>query len=149
MSTNIRIKNKRISWEYFLIEKFVAGIVLTGTEIKSVRDGKVNLADAFCVFDGGELFVRNMHIAEYTYGTYNNHLAKRDRKLLLNARELKKLNIKVKEKSMTIVPVVMFVNEKGLAKLEIALARGKHFYDKRNSLKEKDHKREIDRHMKK
>ncbi len=148
MSTHIRIKNKRISWEYFLIEKLVAGIVLTGTEIKSIREGKANLADAFCVFDGGELFVRNMHIAEYSYGTYNNHLAKRDRKLLLNRKELKKFNIKVKEKSMTIVPVVLFVNEKGLAKLEIALAKGKHFYDKRNSLKDKDHKREMDRHMK-
>lgn len=148
MSTNIRIKNKRVSWEYFLIEKFVAGIALTGTEIKSIRDGKANLADSFCVFDGGELFVRNMHIAEYSYGTYNNHLAKRDRKLLLNKRELKKLNIKVKEKSMTIVPVVLFINDRGLAKLEIALAKGKHFYDKRNTLKDKDHKLEMDRHMK-
>jgi len=126
----------------------VAGIVLTGTEIKSIRQGKANLADSFCVFDGGELFVRGMHIAEYTYGTYNNHITKRDRKLLLTARELKKLHIKVKEKGMTIVPVVLFINEKGLAKLEIALAKGKHFYDKRESLKEKDSKREIDRHLK-
>ncbi len=149
MQNNIRIKNKRVSWEYFLVEKYVAGIVLTGTEIKSIRGGKASLADSFCYFEGGELFVRGMHISEYSYGTYNNHIAKRDRKLLLNARELKKLVIKVKEKSMTIVPVVLFVNEKGLAKLEIAVARGKHFYDKRNSLKDKDHKREIDRHMKK
>ena len=148
VSSKIRIKNKRISWEYFLIEKLVAGIVLTGTEIKSIRGGKANLAESFCVFEGGELFVRGMHIAEYTYGTYNNHLAKRDRKLLLQARELKKLNIKVKEKGMTIVPVTLFINERGLAKLEIALARGKHFYDKRESLKEKDTKREIDRHLK-
>ncbi len=148
MGDSIRIKNKRISWEYSLIEKLVAGIVLTGTEIKSIRGGKANLAESFCYFEGGELFVRGMHIAEYTYGTYNNHLAKRDRKLLLTARELKKLNTKVKEKGMTIVPVTLFINERGLAKLEIALARGKHFYDKRDSLKEKDHKREIDRHIK-
>ncbi len=148
MENRIKIKNKRVSWEYFLIEKLIAGIVLTGTEIKSLRNGKASLADSFCVFEGGELFVRGMHISEYSYGTYNNHLAKRDRKLLLNARELKKLNTKVKEKSMTIVPVTLFINEKGLAKLEIALAKGKHFYDKRENLKEKDHKREIDRHLK-
>jgi SsrA-binding protein len=149
MDNKIKIKNKRASWEYFLIERLVAGIVLTGTEIKSLRNGKANLADSFCVFEGGELFVRGMHISEYSYGTYNNHLAKRDRKLLLTARELKKLNIKVKEKSMTIVPVTLFINEKGLAKLEIALAKGKHFYDKRENLKEKDDMREMDRHLKK
>ena len=148
MQNNIRIKNKRASWEYFVVEKLVAGIVLTGTEIKSIRGGKASLADSYCYFDAGELFVRGMHISEYSYGTYNNHIAKRDRKLLLNSRELRKLNIKVKEKSMTIIPLVLFINEKGLAKLEIAVARGKHFYDKRNTLKEKDHKREIDRHMK-
>lgn len=148
MSSTVKIKNKRVSWEFFLIEKLVAGIVLTGTEIKSIREGKANLSDSFCLFDGGELFVRGMHIAEYSYGTYNNHVTKRDRKLLITARELKKLHIKVKEKGMTIVPVMLFINEKGLAKLEIALARGKHFYDKRDSLKEKDTKREIDRHLK-
>lgn len=148
MENNIRIKNKRASWEFYLIERLVAGIVLTGTEIKSLRNGKASLADSYCLFEGGELFVRGMHIAEYSYGTYNNHLAKRDRKLLLTARELKKLNTKVKEKSMTIVPIVLFINEKGLAKLEIAIAKGKHYYDKRENLKEKDHKREIDRHMK-
>ena len=146
--SNIRIKNKRVSWEYFLIEKLVAGIVLTGTEIKSIREGKAGLADSFCIFDGGELFVRGMHIAEYSYGTYNNHITKRDRKLLVTARELKKLHIKVKEKGMTIVPVTLFINDRGLAKLEIALARGKHFYDKRENLKEKDTKREMDRHLK-
>lgn len=149
MDNKIKIRNKRISWEYFLIDKIVAGIVLTGTEIKSIREGKANLADSYCYFEGGELFVRNMHISEYLYGTYNNHLAKRDRKLLLNRRELKKMQRQVKEKSMTIVPVVLFINDKGLAKLEIALAKGKHFYDKRNTLKDKDHKREIDREMKK
>ncbi len=148
MQNNIKIKNKRVSWEYYLIEKLIAGIVLTGTEIKSIRGGKASLADSYCYFEGGELFVRGMHISEYSYGTYNNHIAKRDRKLLLTSRELKKLEIKVKEKSMTIVPVTLFINDKGFAKLEIAVARGKHYYDKRNTLKEKDHKREIDRHMK-
>ena len=127
----------------------MAGIVLSGTEIKSIRNGKASLADSFCLFDNGELFVRGMHISEYSFGTYNNHIAKRDRKLLLTARELKKLSVKVKEKSMTLVPVTLFINDRGYAKLEIALARGKHFYDKRNSLKDKDHKREMDRHMKK
>ena len=148
MGNGIKIKNKRASWEYHLIDKLVAGIVLTGTEIKSVRNGKASLADSYCYFEGHELFVRGMHIAEYTYASYNNHLAKRDRKLLLNARELRKLHIKVKEKSMAIVPITLFINEKGFAKLEIALARGKHHYDKRNTLKDKDTKREIDRHLK-
>jgi len=148
MGNTIKIKNKRVSWEYFLIEKYVAGIVLTGTEIKSIRSGKASLSDSYCYFEEGELFVRGMHIAEYDYGSYNNHLAKRDRKLLLTKRELKKLHTKVKEKSMTLIPVSLFVNERGLAKLEIALARGKHFYDKRNTLKDKDTRREIERHMK-
>ena len=148
MSSNIKIKNKRVSWEYFLIEKLVAGIVLTGTEIKSIRGGKASLADSFCIIDGGELFVRGMHISEYSFGSYNNHIAKRDRKLLVTARELKKLSTKVTEKGMTIVPVSLFINDRGFAKLEIALAKGKHFYDKRENLKEKDTRREIDRHMK-
>jgi len=148
MGNGIKIKNKRVSWEYHLIDKIVAGIVLTGTEIKSIRNGKASLADSYCYFEGHELYVRGMHIAEYTFASYNNHLAKRDRKLLLNARELRKMFTKVKEKSMTIVPITLFINEKGLAKLEIALARGKHHYDKRDSLKEKDSKREMDRHLK-
>lgn len=141
----IRIKNKRASFEYFLDDRILAGIVLTGTEIKSIRQGKASLSESFCVFKQHELYVRDMHIAEYTHGTYNNHDPKRDRKLLLNFRELKKLGTKVKEKGFTIVPVVLFINEKGLAKLEIALARGKHHYDKREDLKAKDSKREIDR----
>ena len=145
---NIRIKNKRAGREYFLLDKYLAGIVLTGTEIKSIRNGKANLSDAYCVFEHGELFVRAMHIAEYSYGSYNNHIAKRDRKLLLTARELKKLNIKIKEKGLTLVPTVLFINDRGLAKLEIALARGKHYYDKREDLKKRDTQREIDRHMK-
>ncbi len=149
MSNRVKIKNKRASWKYFLIEKLVAGIVLTGTEIKSIREGKASLSDSYCVFEEGELFVRGMHIAEYSYGNYNNHVTKRDRKLLLTARELKKLDIKVRDKGMTLIPVTLFINDRGLAKLEIALAKGKHFYDKREDLREKDTRREMDRHLKK
>ena len=145
-STNsIKIKNKRASFEYFLVETLTAGIVLTGTEIKSIRAGKASLADSYCTFKEDELFVVGMHIAEYDKGTYNNHDPKRDRKLLLNARELRKLKNKVKEKGFTIVPVTLFINENGLAKLDIALARGKHYYDKRETLKTKDSKRELER----
>ncbi|MDP3461261.1 MAG: SsrA-binding protein SmpB [Bacteroidales bacterium] len=142
----IRIKNKRASFEFFLIEKFVAGIVLMGTEIKAIREGKANLNDSYCTFRDHELYVQALHISEYSYGTYNNHEPKRDRKLLLNFRELKKLSTKVKEKGFTIVPVTLFINEKGRAKLEIALAKGKHHYDKREDLKKKDSKREMDRY---
>ncbi|MBS4060318.1 MAG: SsrA-binding protein SmpB [Bacteroidetes bacterium] len=145
MKENIRIKNKRISFEYFVVETLIAGIVLSGTEIKSIREGKASLSESFCAFKGHELFVREMHIAEYTYGTYNNHEPKRERKLLLNFRELRKLSTKVKEKGFTIVPSVLFIDEKGRAKLEIALVRGKHHYDKREDLKKKDSKRETDR----
>jgi len=145
MANNINIKNRRAGFEYFLIEEFEAGIVLTGTEIKSLREGKASINDAYCTFKGNEMFVMNMHIAEYIYGTYNNHNPKRERKLLLNARELKKLLGKVKEKGFTIVPVLLFINEKGLAKLTISLAKGKHSYDKRETLKDKDLKREISR----
>ena len=141
----IEIKNKRAGFEYFLIQEFTAGIQLTGTEIKSIREGKANIADAYCTFNGDELFVINMHIAEYGYGTYNNHEPKRDRKLLLTRRELKKLQTKVKERGFTIVPTLLFINEKGLAKLNISLARGKHHYDKRETLKQKDIRREIER----
>lgn len=144
-STNISIKNKRASFEYYLIEQFTAGIQLTGTEIKSIRSGKVNISDAFCIFIGNEMFVKNMHIAEYEMGTHYNHEPKRDRKLLLNKRELKKLRIKIDEKGFTIVPILMYINENGFAKLNIALAKGKHAYDKRETLKKKDMQREIDR----
>ena len=146
-TNNIRIKNKRASFEYFLVETLTAGLVLTGTEIKSIREGKASLVDSYCSFKGDELFVIGMHIAEYTQGTYNNHEPKRDRKLLLNARELRKMKNKVQEKGFTIVPVTLFINDQGLAKLDIALARGKHFYDKRESLKSKDTKRELERMM--
>ena len=146
MAAGISIKNKRAGFEYFLAEEFTAGIVLTGTEIKSVREGKANLTDAFCVFVGTELYVRNMHISEYKFGTYANHEPKRDRKLLLNRRELRKILTKTREKGLTIVPTLMFINEKGLAKIKIAIAKGKKLYDKRETLKTKDTNREIDRH---
>ena len=145
MANGIVIKNKKASFEYFLFEFFTAGIQLTGTEIKSIRLGKVSLREAYCTFINDELFVRSMHIAEYKYGTHYNHDPKRDRKLLLNKKELKKLYTKVREKGLTIVPVKLFINERGLAKLSIALAKGKHFFDKRESLKKRETKREIDR----
>jgi len=145
MENAVNIKNKKAGHEYFLMQEYTAGIQLTGTEIKSIRDGKASIVDAYCVFRGDELFVINMHIAEYGYGTYNNHEPKRERKLLLTKRELGKLQTKVKERGFTIVPTLLFINEKGLAKLTIALARGKHHYDKRETLAKKDHQREIER----
>lgn len=145
MLNKVQIKNRRVSFEYYIIEELTAGIVLTGTEIKSLRDGKAAINDAYCVFKNNELFVLNMHIAEYTYGTYLNHQPKRERKLLLNKRELKKWQGKVKEKGYTIVPLLLHITTEGFAKLNIALAKGKHSYDKRESLKEKDLKREMDR----
>lgn len=147
-NNNINIKNKRAEHEYFLMDRLTAGLVLTGTEIKSIRNGKASLADSYCSFKGEELYVIGMHIAEYERGSFNNHDPKRDRKLLLNARELRKLKTKVQEKGLTIVPVLLLINEKGLAKLDIALARGKHYYDKRESLKTKDSKRDIEKQLK-
>jgi SsrA-binding protein len=145
MENNIRIKNRKAYHEYFLLEKYVAGIQLTGTEIKSIRTGKVSLAEGYCTFKKNELFVINLHIAEYKFGTHYNHEPKRDRKLLLTKRELKKLATKTKEKGFTIIPTVLFINDNGLAKLEIAVAKGKKLYDKRESLKTKDSKRDMDR----
>jgi SsrA-binding protein len=141
----INIKNKRATFDYELIDTYTAGIVLTGTEIKSFRIGKASLTDTFCYFSKGELWVKNMYVAEYFYGSYNNHTARRDRKLLLNKKELGKLNRSLKETGLTIVPVRVFLNEKGLVKVVIALAKGKKLYDKRQSLKEKDDRREMDR----
>lgn len=143
----IEIKNKRADYEYFLLDEYTAGLVLTGTEIKSIREGRANLNDAYCAFTGNELYVREMHISEYRFGSYLNHTAKRDRKLLLNARELRKLQNRIKERGFTIVPVMLFVNPQGLAKLQIALAKGKHHYDKRESIKEKDTRRELAREL--
>ena len=143
----VDIKNKKASFEYFLIDEYVAGLVLTGTEIKSIRDGKANLTDAYCTFIGNELFVRQMHVSEYRFGSYLNHPAKRDRKLLLTRRELRKLQARTKEKGYTIVPVLLFVDNRGYAKLKIALARGKKFFDKRQTIKDKDTKRDMQREM--
>ena len=148
-AAQINIKNKRASFDYEFIDTYTAGIVLTGTEIKSVRLGKAGLADTFCFFSRGELWLKNMHIAEYFYGSYNNHTARRDRKLLLNRKELLKLQRAVRENGFTIVPTRLYINEKGLAKVVIALAKGKKQYDKREALKEKDDRREMDRMFKK
>lgn len=147
--TPINIRNKRASFDYELLDTFTAGIVLTGTEIKSIRQGKASLVDTYCLFERRELWVRNMYIAEYFYGTYNNHSARRDRKLLLNKIELRKLTRLTKETGFTIVPVRLFINEKGLAKLVIAVAKGKKEYDKRQSIREKEDKRAMDRMFKK
>lgn len=141
----IDLKNKRASFEYFILGTYTAGIVLYGTEIKSIREGRVNLSDAWCEFHNGELWVNGMHIAEYKFGSYYNHDVKRSRKLLLNRSELRKLQTKTKEKGMTIIPTCLFIDERGFAKLEIGLAKGKHSYDKRETLKQKDAKREIER----
>lgn len=146
---NINIKNKRATFDYELLDTYTAGLVLTGTEIKSIRLGKASLVDTFCIFEKEALWVRNMNITEYFYGSYNNHVARRDRKLLLNKKELKKIQRLVKETGYTIVPTRLFLNDRGLAKLNIAVARGKKQYDKRQFLKEKDDKRMLDRVMKK
>ncbi len=142
---SINIRNKRASFEYHLLEKFVAGIVLAGSEIKSVREGKVSLKEAYCVFLKNELYIRHMNIAMYKQASYNNHEPLRERKLLLNKKELKKLRKKVDEKGLTIIPLRMFINNRGLAKMEIAAAKGKKIYDKRQSIKEKDQKRDVAR----
>lgn len=142
---SINIKNKRATFDYELLEAYTAGIVLTGTEIKSIRLGKASLVDTFCYLDKGELWIKNMYIAEYFYGSYNNHTARRDRKLLLNRKELRKIERMVKETGNTIIPTRLFLNDRGLAKLNIAVAKGKKQYDKRQSLKEKEDKRDMDR----
>jgi len=147
MKSQINIKNKKASHLYEFVERFTAGIQLYGTEIKSIRLGNASLSDSFCYFEANELLVK-MHISEYSHGTYNNHEAKRERKLLLTRRELKRLLGKVSVKGFTIVPIRLFISENGYAKLEIALARGKQNRDKREDLKTKDAKREIDRMMK-
>ena len=144
----MEIRNRSAYHEYFIEEKFDAGVVLVGTEVKSIREGKLNFADSFCVFFKSELWIRNMHIAEYRFGTTNNHLAVHDRKLLLNRKELRKLENKLKDKGLTIIPLRVYLNEKGLVKMEIGLAKGKKLYDKRESIKEKDTAREIKRYLK-
>lgn len=148
VSNNILIKNKRATFDYELLETFTAGIVLTGTEIKSIRLGKASLVDSYCIVENGEVWVKNMYIAEYFYGTYNNHIARRERKLLLNRKEIRKLETATTNSGFTIIPTRLFVNAKGLAKLVIAIGKGKKAYDKRNSLRERDDKREMDRAFK-
>ena len=144
---NVHIKNKRATFDYLVLDRYTAGLQLYGTEIKSIREGKAGLVDTYCTFVRGELWVKGMHRATYAFGTYNNHEAKRDRKLLLTKRELRKLQNAVKDTGKTIVPLELFINEKGLAKLEIALCQGKHSYDKRQALREQEDKRTIERTM--
>ena len=143
----VEIKNRRASFEYAFLDTFTAGLVLTGTEIKSIRQGKANLTDGYCIFFQDELFVRNMHISAYEEGTHYNHDPLRDRKLLLSKRELGKLQKELKNVGLTIIPTRLFISDKGYAKLNIALAKGKKTFDKRDDIKEKDVKRDIDRAM--
>lgn len=138
-------KNKRASFEYEFIDKYVAGIQLTGSEIKSIRNKQADLSDSHCILQDGELWIRNMHIAPYNEASYNNHEPKRERKLLLNRNELKKIEVKLKDVGITLIPTQLFISSNGYAKLEIALARGKKLFDKRDSIKEKDIKRQMDR----
>ncbi len=146
MQKNINIQNKKARFQYEILDKYTAGIVLTGTEIKSIRNSKASIAESFCEFnDKGELFVVNMSIEEYIYGTYFNHKPTAERKLLLNKKELKKLYKEVKNSGLTIVPLKLFINDKGYAKLIIALAKGKKIYDKRETIKDRDNKRNLDR----
>jgi SsrA-binding protein len=141
----INIKNKKASFEFEFIDKFVAGLVLTGTEIKSIREGKVSLTEAFCYFRREELYIKQMHIAPYSMAASYNHDAVRERKLLLNKKELNKLQTKFAEKGLSIIPLRIFINDRGLAKVEVALAKGKKIHDKRESIKEKDVKRDLQR----
>lgn len=146
MDNTINIKNKRARFDYELLDRFTAGIVLRGTEIKSIRLGKASLSQSFCEFnDAGELFIINMQIDEYSHGSYYNHKPKAERKLLLNKRELKKLRKEVNTSGLTIIPLNLFMNERGLAKLNIALAKGKKLYDKRETMKDRDNKRDLSR----
>lgn len=144
----VLIPNKRATFDYELLDTYTAGLVLVGTEIKSLRLGKASLVDAYCYFHNGELWLKNANISEYFYGSYNNHVARRDRKLLLNRKELRKLLDYVQTPGVTIIPTKIFINERGLAKIVIAPARGKKLYDKRASLREKDDRREMNRAMK-
>lgn len=145
---NIRIENKRARFEYIILDRYTAGIQLFGTEIKSIREGKASLVDSWCAVEHGEMYVKQMHIAEYRFGSYANHEAKRDRKLLLQRREIRKIERTTKETGKTIIPLLLYINEKGLAKMEIAVCQGKHTYDKRQSLREADDKRQIAQMMK-
>lgn len=148
LKSNIRIENRRARFEYIILDRYVAGIQLYGTEIKSIREGKASLVDSWCQIERNELFIKQMHIAEYRFGSYANHEAKRTRKLLLQRKEIRKLDRATKETGKTIIPLVLFINERGLAKLEIALCQGKHSYDKRQSLRDAEDKRQVAQAMK-
>ena len=148
-ANNVNIKNKRATFDYEILEPFVAGIVLSGTEIKSIRLGKAGLADTFCYINNGEVWVKNMYVAEYSFGSYNNHQIRRDRKLLLTKKEIAKMQKMSQQSGYTIVPLKLFINEKGLAKMSVGIARGKKEYDKRQSIREREDKRAMDRAMKK
>lgn len=143
--SEVNIKNRRANFDYAISETFTAGIVLTGTEIKSIRQGKASLVDTFCYVNSGEVWIKNMYVAEYFYGTYNNHQIRRDRKLLLSRKEINKLQKASKENGMTIVPLLIFINDRGLAKVVIGLGRGQKEYDKRQSIKEREDKRNMAR----
>lgn len=145
---NINIRNKRATFDYEILEEYVAGVVLVGTEIKSLRLGKASLVDSYCYFERGELWIRNVNIAEYTWGTCNNHVPKRDRKLLLNRKELNKLQRSLQDRGLTVVGLRIFINNRGLAKVVVGLARGRKSFDKREYIKENDAKREMDKAMK-
>jgi len=142
--TQIAIKNRKAEFLYYLHTSYTAGIVLTGTEIKSIRAGRANITDAYCTFINNELWVHNMHISEYAQGSYNNHQPKRDRKLLLQRKEMRKLMTKLNERGFTIIPTLLWINENGYAKLDICLAKGKKMYDKRETIKERDQRRRSD-----
>ena len=148
LKNHINILNKRASFEYAFLEKYTAGIQLSGTEIKSIRAGKANITDGYCFFKNNELWIKNMHISEYEQGTYNNHEPNRDRKLLLNKIEINKLQKKLKDQGLTIVPLKLFISDSGYAKLEIALAKGKKLFDKREDIKKRDLQRETARNFK-
>ena len=141
--SDIRILNKKAKFEYIILDRYTAGIQLFGTEIKSIREGKASLIDSYCAVEHGEMYVKQMHIAEYRFGSFANHEVRRDRKLLLQRREIRKIERATKETGKTIIPLVLFINEKGLAKMEIAVCQGKHTYDKRQSLREADDKRQM------
>ena len=145
LKADIHIYNKKAKFEYIILDRYTAGIQLFGTEIKSIREGKASLVDSYCAVEHGEMYVKQMHIAEYRFGSYANHEAKRDRKLLLQRREIRKLDKATKDTGKTIIPLELFINERGLAKIVIAIARGKKAYDKRQSIKEREDKRSMDR----
>lgn len=148
-ANEVNIRNKRARFDYEITDTYIAGIVLTGTEVKSIRDGKASLVDTYCLVENGEVWVKGMNISEYFYGSYNNHVARRDRKLLLNRKEIQKLQKASEDPGYTIVPMKVFINDRGLAKMQIGVGRGKKQYDKRQSIREREDRRAIDRMFKK